>query len=105
MIDATSERFRVPPPASIAEATTEAMERERVNRLVIDIMTKYELFGLTSQLLLAINAFTKMVIAERESAWADGASHAVGDHWNEEDLLEFLTQRDPSYDEEGGDGR
>ena len=105
MIDATSERFRVPPPASIAETTDEIMVRERVNRVVIDIMTKYELFGLTSQLLLAVNAFTDLVIKERSDAWADGAAHAVGDHWNEEDLLEFLTQRDPSYDEEGGDGR
>jgi len=55
--------------------TTEA----RINRAVIDIMTKYELFGLTSQLLLAINAFTKFVIEEKNAAYEDGKSMAEYD--------------------------
>lgn len=52
-------------------------ERGRINRLVIDIMTKRGLSGVTANVLLAINDMTNLILKERSEAGAEMANVAT----------------------------
>lgn len=59
-------------------------ERERINRSVIDVMMKREVFGRTDQLLLMINDITDLVLNEATTSFENGgvaASDATNEAW------------------------